>query len=98
MKTKLESFVVERIKCNSRGVAWRTRLNLAFNDLPAGSLALAQVSADDDEVHGVAHPVQVVFLQLQPVVGAAGNLVGRLLVQRFHHQALAVIWQREISF
>merc|ERR1712223_1425163 len=58
----------------------------------ASALALAQVASQDDEVKGVSNPLQVVLLQLQPIMRSAGDLIGCVYVQCLHHQTLAVIF------
>merc|ERR1712223_508076 len=57
----------------------------------ASALALAQVATQDNEVKGVSNPLQVVLLQLQPIMRSAGDLIGCFYVQCLPHQTLAVI-------
>merc|ERR1712223_2368195 len=57
----------------------------------ASALALAQVASQDDEVKGVSNPLQVVLLQLQPIMRSAGDLIGCVYVQCLHHQTPEVI-------
>ena len=55
------------------------------SNLHSNSLPLPQVSAQHHQVDGVANAVQVVLLQLEPVVRAFGNFVCGVHLQRLYH-------------
>ena len=57
----------------------------------ARTLAFAKVASKDNEVKSVSDPFKVIFLQLQPIVRPASDFVGRVHIQRLHHQTLAVV-------
>uniref|UniRef100_A0A182UFZ4 Uncharacterized protein n=1 Tax=Anopheles melas TaxID=34690 RepID=A0A182UFZ4_9DIPT len=63
----------------------------------AGTLAPAPVAPDHDQIERIAHPGQVVLLELEPVARPLRYLVRRLAGQRFHHQALAVAAHRLVQ-
>uniref|UniRef100_A0A8W7P931 Uncharacterized protein n=1 Tax=Anopheles coluzzii TaxID=1518534 RepID=A0A8W7P931_ANOCL len=63
----------------------------------AGPLAPAPVAPDHDQIERIAHPGQVVLLELEPVARPLRYLVRRLAGQRFHHQALAVAAHRLVQ-
>ena len=67
------------------------------------SLSDSMVSPDHNQIKRVAQlTVQIVFLKLQPVKGALGRLISRLLVQSFHHQSFTsvpdTVLQKRIDF